>query len=204
VSVNPPDAETPKRRTQADRTATTRQALIASGRALFAERGFNGAGQEEIVERAGVTRGALSYHFGTKEGLFQAVLVTVQGEIAERIALAAMTGADPMAQLRLGCLAFLDCAMEPAVGRIVLLDGPAVLGWQTWRELDTAHGLGLTIEALENVMNAGLIDRQPVLPLAHLLLAALNEAAMLVANSEDPEATRELVGRTVERVIERL
>ena len=109
-----------------------------------------------------------------------------------------------MEQLRLGCLAFLDAAMDRSVGRIVLLDAPAVLGWQVWREIDAEHGLGLVTEALEHVMGAGLIESQPVQPLAHLLLAALNEAAMLVANAEDPVATRALMGVTVERLLTRL
>jgi AcrR family transcriptional regulator len=192
------------RRTQAERSAATRQALLAAGRSLFADRGFAGASQEDIVERAGVTRGALSHHFGTKQGLFLAVLEDVQGDVAGRISRAAMEGRDPMEQLRLGCLAFLDAAMDPAVGRIVLLDAPAVLGWQTWREIDAVHGLGLVTEALDHVMDAGMIDRQPVQPLAHVLLAALNEAAMLVANADDPVVTRALVGDTVERLLTRL
>jgi AcrR family transcriptional regulator len=197
-------APTRPRRTQAERSATTRQALLDAGRALFAERGFAGAGQEEIVERAGVTRGALSHHFGTKQGLFLAVVQDVQGDLAGRIGRAAIEGRDPMEQLRLGCLAFLDAAMERSVARIVLLDAPAVLGWQTWREIDAVHGLGLVTEALEHVMEAGLIEIQPILPLSHLLLAALNEAAMLVANADDPVVTRAQVGMTVERLLARL
>src|SRR5580704_8450584 len=109
VTVNPP------RRSQAQRSATTRQALLEAGRSLFAERGFAGAGQEEIVERAGVTRGALAHHFGTKLGLFRAVVESLETELAEHIATAAMVGDDPMGQLRLGCLAFLDAALDPAV-----------------------------------------------------------------------------------------
>jgi AcrR family transcriptional regulator len=192
------------RRTQAERSAATRQALLDAARALFAEHGFAGSGQEEIVDRAGVTRGALSHHFGTKRQLFLAVVQDVQSDVAVLITEAAMEATDPMEQLRLGCLAFLDAAMDPSVGRIVLLDAPAVLGWQTWREIDAAHGLGLVTEALDHVMDAGLIERQPLQPLAHLLLAALNEAAMLVANAEDPVATRALVGVTVERLLARL
>jgi AcrR family transcriptional regulator len=198
VTVNHP------RRTQVERSAATRRALLDAARVLFAERGFAGAGQEEIVARAGVTRGALSHHFGTKRDLFRAVLEDVQKEVAQRIAHAAMAGRDPAEALRLGCMAFLDAAMDRAVGRIVLLDAPAVLGWQAWREIDAAHGLGLVTEALEHVMDAGLVTRQPVQPLAHLLLAALNEAAMLVANADDPVATRGEVGTTVERLLARL
>jgi AcrR family transcriptional regulator len=194
----------PARRSQAERSATTRQALLDAGRTLFAERGFAGASQEEIVESAGVTRGALSHHFGTKRGLFLAVVHDVQGDVAELIGQAAMEGSDPMEQLRLGCLAFLDAAMDRSVGRIVLLDAPAVLGWQQWREIDAEHGLGLVTEALDHVMDAEMIERQPVQPLAHLLLAALNEAAMLVANAEDTVATRTQVGVAVERLLARL
>jgi AcrR family transcriptional regulator len=197
-------APTRKRRSQAERSATTRRALLDAGRSLFTERGFAGAGQEEIVERAGVTRGALSHHFATKQGLFRAVLQDVQADVARRITRAALAGSDPMDHLRRGCLAFLDAAMDRSVGRIVLIDAPAVLGWQTWREIDAAHGLGLVSEGLDAVMDAGLVERQPVQPLAHLLLAALNEAAMLVVNAEDPIAARAEVGVTVERLLSRL
>jgi AcrR family transcriptional regulator len=189
------------RRSQSERRAATRGALLDAGRELFAERGFAGAGQEEIVERAGVTRGALSHHFATKEGLFRAVVESVERDLTERIGAAAMQGDDPMDHLRLGCLAFLDAALDPAVRRIVLLDAPAVLGWQAWREMDTTYGLGLVSAALEHCMEAGLMPRRPVQPLAHILLAALNEAAMLVANADDPVATRAIVGREVEHLL---
>jgi len=199
MDVNPPSG--PVRRSQADRTAATRGALVRAGRELFAERGYADAGQEEIVERAGVTRGALAHHFGTKRALFAAVVETVERDLCEGIAIAAMAGQDPREQLRLGCLAFLDAAMDPAVRRIVLLDAPAVLGWQAWRELEAVYGLGLLIEALGQVMEAGLIARRPVQPVAHLLLASLNEAAMLVANAEDVLATRAMIGEEVERLL---
>jgi AcrR family transcriptional regulator len=199
MSVN--EDSTPGRRTQAERRSATRAALLEAGRELFAARGFAGAGQEDIVERAGVTRGALAHHFGTKKGLFRAVVESLETELAEHIATAAMRGDDPMAHLRLGCLAFLDAALDPAVRRIVLLDAPAVLGWQAWREIDTTYGLGLVSAALEHCMEAGLMARRPVQPLAHILLAALNEAAMLVANADDPVATRVTVGQEVEHLL---
>jgi AcrR family transcriptional regulator len=203
MSVNPPSGS-PARRSQAERTAATRAALIEAGRELFAQRGYGGAGQEEIVERAGVTRGALAHHFGTKRALFTAVVEAVESDLCEGIAVAAMTGRDPVEQLRLGCLAFLDAAMDPAVRRIVLLDAPAVLGWRAWRELEARYGLGLLTEALGHVMDAGLMARRPVPPVAQMLLASLNEAAMLVANAEDPKATRAVIGEEVERTLARL
>ena len=206
MDVNPPGPlRATSRRTQGQRTAATRRALLDAGRELFAAHGFAHAGQEEIVERAGVTRGALSHHFGTKLGLFRSVVESVHSELAQRIAAAAMEGGDPMEMLRLGCLSFLDAAAtDPAVRQIVLLDGPAVLGWQAWREIDAVYGLGLVTEALDHVMEAGLAERRPVQPLAHLLLAALNEAAMLVANAPDPTTTRALVGDAVERLLANL
>jgi AcrR family transcriptional regulator len=190
------------RRTQAERSAATKDALISSARELFAERGFAGAGREDIVERAGVTRGALHHHFGGKEGLFLAVVESVHREMFERIATAAMSATDPMDQLRRGCAAFLDSAMDPAVRRIVLLDAPAVLGWHARREIDVAHALGLVIEGLNAAMDSGAIERRPVEVLAHLLLGALNEAAMLVANSDDPKGTRAVVGEAVDHLLD--
>lgn len=201
MDVNGDPPMQPTRRSQAERSAATRRALLDAGRELFAERGFAGAGQEEIVERAGVTRGALAHHFATKQGLFRAVVESVETELAGHIGAAAMLGDGPMEHLRLGCLAFLDAALDPAVRRIVLLDAPAVLGWQAWRDLDTTYGLGLVTEALEHCMEAGVMAPRPVQPLAHIVLAALDEAAMLVANAEDPVTTRAAVGREVEHLL---
>ena len=206
VEVNDESTTTSRpRRSQAERRASTRAALVHAGRELFAECGYAEAGQEEIVERAGVTRGALSHHFGTKHGLFCAVVESVEQDLTARIADAALQGGDnPLDHLRFGCLAFLDAALDPAVRRIVLLDAPAVLGWQAWREMETVYGLGLVSEALEHCMEAGVLDRRPIQPLAHLLLAALNEAAMLVANAEEPERARRDVGPEVERLLANL
>ncbi len=194
----------PQRRTQAERSAQTRGRLIAAGRSLFAEKGFAGAGREEIAEAAGVTRGALYHHFASKHALFQAVLEDLEAELGQRLMDAAKPGTDPLDGLRRGCLAFLDAALDPAVRRIVLLDAPAVLGWEAWREVDARFGLGLIKAALEEVVAAGQVEAQPVEPLAHMLLAALNEAAMLVAQAPDPAAERARVGATVERLLARL
>jgi AcrR family transcriptional regulator len=202
------------RRTQAARSHATRTALLASGRALFAERGFAGTGREEIVERAGVTRGALHHHFGTKQDLFAAVFEELEGELAARIAGAAMAGDDPRDQLRRGCHEFLDAALDPAVQRIVLLDAPAVLGWAAWREVDARYGLGLVTEGLRAVFATGAAGpgghgqgaavARAVEPLGHLLLAALNEAAMLVAGAPDPVGARAEVGAIVDHLVDSL
>jgi hypothetical protein len=95
--------------------------------------------------------------------------------------------------LRTGVRTFLDACTDRAVARIVLVDAPSVLGWREWREIDERHGLGLVIAGLEGAMETGEIARQPVRPLAHLLLGAMGEAGMLIANASDPDATREEV-----------
>jgi AcrR family transcriptional regulator len=189
------------RRTQAERRTATRGALVAAAPQLFAERGFAAAGREEIVERAGVTRGAMYHHFASKEDLFRAVYEEIEDELCRSVAVAALAGGDdPMAQLRLGAFAFLDAASTPEVRRVVLLDAPSVLPVPVRRELAERYGLGLVRDALRAVMEAGLIDQQPLEPLAHVLLAALHEAATLVADGAD----RDEVGAVVDGFLARL
>ena len=149
-------------------------------------------GTEEIVRAAGVTRGALYHQFRDKAGLFAAVAEEVEAEIAERIAAGvADAAADPVAALQAGAGLFLEACAEPEVERIILLDAPAVLGWEAWRDLAGRYGLGLVQFALMSAMDAGAILRQPVVPLAHALIGALDECALYVARAEDPPAARQ-------------
>jgi AcrR family transcriptional regulator len=193
----------PARRTQAERSQSTRTALIEAARGLFAEHGYAGVGTEEIVRSAGVTRGALYHHFKGKRELFEAVYERIEAELAERIAAGALasSSSSPMEAMRAGAEMFLTAATEPETQRIVLLDGPSVLGWDRWREIATEHGLGLIEATLEAAVEAGAIERQPVRPLAHVLMGALDEAAMLVARAEDPDAMRVDVGRTLDSLL---
>ena len=115
------------RRTQADRSATTRAALVGAATRLFAEQGYAGTGREEIVRAAGVTRGALYHHYADKADLFRAVFESVEAEVMGRSGPAAAAADDPVEQLRLGCRAYLDEALDPGVRRICILDAPAVL-----------------------------------------------------------------------------
>jgi AcrR family transcriptional regulator len=192
------------RRTQEERSEATRAAQDAAARRLIAERGYAGVGTEEIVRAAGVTRGALYHHFDGKQGLLEAVYEQVEGEITQKIATGALAGSDPLEALRAGSGMFLDVCMEPEVQRIVLLDAPAVLGWERWREIAADHGLGLVEAALGAAMESGQIARQPLKPLAHVLMGALDEAAMLVARAEDTEAARSEVGATLDSILEGL
>lgn len=200
------DNEGTRRRTQAERSQATRGALIAAARPLFAERGYAGVGTEEIVRAAGVTRGALYHHFDGKRELFEAVYEQIEVELAERIAAGALqaNASSPLEAMRAGTEMFLAASTEPETQRIALLDGPAVLGWDRWREIAAAHGLGLIEATLQAAIEAEAIDPQPVRPLAHVLLGALDEAAMLVARAEDPEAARVEVAGTLRTLLDGL
>jgi AcrR family transcriptional regulator len=179
---------------QTERSEATRTKLLRAGRELFAKQGFASVGTEEIVRRAKVTRGALYHHFSDKRALFRAVHEALEAELAEQIgaelAAAASDAQDPLEALAVGVRAFLDACVDPAIARIALIDAPSVLGWAEWREIDERYGLGLVIAALELGIEAGRIRPQPVRPLAHLLLAAMGEAGMVVANAPDPAAAR--------------
>ena len=191
-------------RTQSERSAATREALIAAARELFAERGYAAVGTEEIVRKAGLTRGALYHQFGGKRELFEAVYETIEREVTERIAADALVGPDPLEALRAGARAFLDHCLEPEVQRIVLIDAPSVLGWERWREIGARYGLGLIEAALQAAIDAGAISPAPVKPLAHVLLGALDEAAMAVARAEDPAAASDEMDVVLGRMLDGL
>jgi AcrR family transcriptional regulator len=175
---------------KAEQSEATRTTLMQVARELFAERGYAAVGTEEIVQRAKVTRGALYHHFRDKKDLFRAVHEQLEAEMAEKIgAQLAGGGDDPIELLATGARTFLDHTTGP-LARVTLVDAPSVLGWQEWRAIDEKYGMGLVIAGLEGAIAAGVIAKQPVKPLAHLLLAALGEAGMLIANAEDPKATR--------------
>ena len=176
---------------RAERAEATRATLLRAARELFAERGYAAVGTEQIVAHAGLTRGALYHHFRDKQDLFRAVHVEMERELMEAVGERMGQTADPWDLLVNGLRAFLDACTDPAVIQINLLDAPSVLGWAEWREIDERYGLGLITAGLDNAMEAGALRRQEIRPLAHLLLASLVEAAMLIANAEDPKAARE-------------
>jgi AcrR family transcriptional regulator len=192
------------RRSQAERSQATRDALIGVARGLFATRGYAEVGTEEIVRAAGLTRGALYHHFGGKRELLAAVYEQIERELAERIAAGALGAANPLEAMRAGTEMFLDACLEPEVQRIVLLDAPAVLGWERWRQIAAEHGLGLIELTLQSAIDAGVIAPQPVKPLAHVLMGAPDEAAMVVARAEDPAAMRVEVAATLQSLLEGL
>jgi len=194
----------PGRRTQAERSGATRAALVASARALFAERGYSNVATEQLVRAAGVTRGALYHHFDGKADLFRAVFEEVESELAERFATEALAQPDPWEGLLSALEMFLDVCVEPEVQRIALLDAPSILGWEAWREVEARYGLGLIKLALQNLIDAGVVETQPVDPLAHAILGTLAEAGLYVARAGDTDAARAQMGAVLRRLLDGL
>ena len=190
-------------RTQADRLASTRAALLKAARTIFAEQGYATAATEEIVRRAKVTRGALYHHFEDKRALFDAVASEVAREIAEKID--AMTPMDdPLKALIVGTGAFLDACLDPAVRRIYLIDAPAVLGWHRWREIDAPHGVRSLREGVTAMLAQRPDDALAIEPTTFLLAGAFNEAALWIAEAKDEKAARRAMDRSLAALIERL
>jgi AcrR family transcriptional regulator len=191
-------------RRQAERSETTRRQLLAVARELFAAQGYSATPIDNVVERAGVTKGALYHHFRTKRDLFRAVFEDIERELVEAVVIAADGAPDPLEGMRLGVDAFLRAAVDPAVRQIIFVDGPSVLGAETWREIDEQYGFALVKASLEAAMQLGLLQTRPVDPLAHLFLAALSEAAHQIARSEDQKAAVEEMSSALWSLIESL
>jgi AcrR family transcriptional regulator len=187
----------------AERAETTRAALIASARRMFVERGYFDTGTEDIVRDANVTRGALYHHFADKKALFEAVFLAVEDDLVGAAGETALSG-DALGRLRAGLLGFLDASLTPEVQRVLLIDGPAVLGWQRWRELEAHYGLGAIRDLLTAAVDEGTLTPRPVDPLAHMLLAALDEGALYVANADDQPAARDEAVATMELLLDGL
>ncbi len=186
---------------QAENAAATRSALIKVARKLFAEHGYAETATEEVVRRARVTRGALYHHFKDKQDLFKAVLLAEEERLAGVVGETASHETNPWRALRAATDAFLDACLDPAVQRIVLIDGPAVLGWQEYRKIDNDYFLAGTIASIEAAMTAGDIPRQPVEPLAHIMMGAFHEASTLIAHSSDRAKTRREVSEVIDRLM---
>ena len=186
---------------QAARSASTRAKLIRAARVLFARHGYAAVSTEQIVRRAGVTRGALYHQFARKEDLFTAVYEQVEQDLTDRLIALVSGTSSPFEAMRAGVRTFLDACRTPEMQRIVLIDGPSVLGWDRWREISQQNGLGLIEGVLNAAIEAGEIDPVAVTPLAHMLGGALDEAALLVVN--DPDQTDTVAG-TLERLLDGL
>jgi AcrR family transcriptional regulator len=167
----------------------TRAALIGAARQLFGEHGYGETSIDEIVARAGLTKGAVYHHFQGKEGLFRAVFEQVHREVTDQAA-AEFLGPDAWESLLRGCALWIDAHLDPAVRRIALEDARSVLGWDEVRGIENRFGAVALRGALRKAMHAGVLERQPLRPLALLLIGALGEGCLYVSESNDPAVAR--------------
>lgn len=187
-----------------ERGRATREALITAARELFGAHGFDGTSIDAVLAEAGVARGALYHHFATKTELFDAVLERETNALAVAVGKAARPTREPLAGLRAGCDAFLRLALDPAVQRITMLDAPAVVGWVRWRELDRQYLLGGIETAIGHLAGDGRVDPAEVEYLSHMILAAVGEAAIFVATSDDPDAALQPALAAVDTLLTRV
>jgi AcrR family transcriptional regulator len=188
-----------------ERGRSTRERLVAAARELFGRQGYDATSIEAILRETGVARGALYHHFADKRALFDAVLDDVMVDIAHTVAAAAMERYDdPVESLRAGFGRWLELAADPSIQRITLLDPPFVLGWARWRELDEQRVLGGLRKGLRRVAETGRIREGDVDLLAHMLIAAVNEAALMIAGAEDPEVALREGRATVDDLLTRV
>ena len=183
-----------------ERGEATREALVEAARSLFGERGFAGTSLDEIVRTAGVTKGALYHHFSDKEDLFAAVAEEVKRDITSTLS-DLFLSPDPFDGLEAGCLAILDAYLDPALRQIVWVDARSVLSPSAYLELQGRYEPVFVRAALRRAMREGVIDRQPLIPLATLLTGAIGEGCTLIADAEDPTTARAEVGQVVSRLL---
>jgi AcrR family transcriptional regulator len=178
----------------------TREALVSAARDLFGADGYAATSTEDVVARAGVTKGALYHHFGGKEDLFRAVFEQVQRDVSDQ-AVAEFLRPDSWEALLGGCSLWVTAHLDPAVRRIALTDARAVLGWDDVRSIENRFGAVALRGALRKAMHAGVLERQPLRPLALLLMGALAEACQYVADAEDPVVAQAEVGALITRML---
>jgi AcrR family transcriptional regulator len=188
----------------AERGQATRAHLVDVATPLFAEKGYDGTSIEAVLAGSGVSRGALYHHFPGKEALFFAVLEKISVGIQQQVAEATRDAPDPVAALRASCLTWIRLAADPVIQRTVLIDAPAVFGWERWREADEQSSLGGIRDALTYAAESGAIDPSHVNTFAHIVLAATNEVALMIARADDPAAALSAGESAVAEFLDRL
>ena len=175
--------------------------LLEVARYEFATNGYDGTATNRIVEQAQLTRGALYYHFKDKKDLFRRVVEQIAQEVLDLILQEALAQDSTWECLIAGCNAFIDACATPKTRQIFLIDAPAVLGWEEWREIDARYAMGSLEEGLKVCMDAGDIAPTSLPVLTHLISGALNEAALVIAESDDPDSMRGIVKTEVEALL---
>lgn len=182
----------------------TRGQLIEVATGLFADHGYEGTSIEAVLAAAGVSRGALYHHFAGKEALFKAVLEAVSDRVTAEVTEAVRDCTDPVDAMRTGAMAWIDLAGDPVIQRVMLVDAPSVLGWEQWRAMDEGRTVGAMRAMLQAVSDSGRLPQELVVPFSHMILAALDEAAMVVARAPDSRAALAESSQAVEELLNRL
>jgi AcrR family transcriptional regulator len=182
----------------------TRDQLVEVATALFAEHGYEGTSIEAVLAAAGVSRGALYHHFAGKEALFKAVLSAIMERAAVQGAEAVRDCTGPVDTLITGALAWIDLAGDPVIQRVMLVDAPSVLGWEQWQAMDEGRTVGAMQVLLQEISDSGHLPADLVGPFSHMILAAIDEAAMTVARAPDTRAAVAESRRAVEELLRRL
>ncbi len=176
--------------------------LVDAARALFVEKGYADTGTEEIVARAGVTRGALYHQFSDKKDLFRALFLEMLNEVALELFEKTMDEiTEDREDLVVGTRILLDLYSRADIKQVILLDGPAVLGWEEWRDLQEPLNKALVTHSLEHLVDEGILPKQPLEPLADLIGGSLMQAGLAIANAERPEAARRVYTKSLEALL---
>jgi AcrR family transcriptional regulator len=186
---------------RAEQVAQTRAALVKAGRSLFGENGFRATSVEDLAREARVTTGALYHHFPTKTALFEAVFLQAHTDLMKTSTQAAHGASDGIDELARGFDAFLDGVLQPDIQRILIVDGPAVLGLARYTELDEQYAHSAIVHSLTAAAEAGTITVEDPETATRLLLGALTRGAMLIANSPDPIETRHAVAKSMRALL---
>jgi AcrR family transcriptional regulator len=186
---------------RAEQVAQTRAALVAAGRRLFGEKGFRATSVEDLAREARVTTGALYHHFPTKTALFEAVFVQAHTDLMNSSKKAAQGASDGIDELARAFDAFLDGVLQPDTQRILIVDGPAILGLARYTELDERYAHAAIVHSLTAAAEAGTITSEDPETATRLLLGALTRGAMLIANSPDPVETRHAVAKSMRALL---
>src|SRR5580704_3499827 len=200
--ATPPQQTAPGKRLAQGRA--TRGQLIDVATSLFADHGYEGTSIEAVLAAAGVSRGALYHHFAGKEALFTAVLEAVSDRVTAEVTEAIRGCTDPVDAMRTGAMAWIDLAGDPVIQRIMLVDAPSVLGWEQWRAMDEGRTVGAMRAMLQAVRATGRLPGELVDPFAHMILAALDEAALVVARAPDSRVAVVEGRQAVEEFLARL
>lgn len=200
--ATPPQQTAPGKRAAQGRA--TRGRLIEVATSLFAEHGYEGTSVEAVLAAAGVSRGALYHHFAGKEALFSAVLLAISDRVTAEVTEAIRDCTDPVDAMHTGALAWIDLAGDPVIQRIMLVDAPSVLGWEQWRAMDEGRTVGAMQAMLQAVSDSGRLPPELVEPFSHMILAALDEAAMVVARASDTRVAVAEERQAVEEFLARL